>query len=46
MVIGRSVAFGREEREEKCSAFGLLLLKLKCRSGGECWLICASLWPQ
>lgn len=46
MVIGRSVAFGREEREKKPSAFGLLLLKYKCRSEGACWLICANLWPQ
>lgn len=46
MVIGRSVAFGREEREKKHFPFGLLLLKHKCRSGGACWLICASLWPQ
>lgn len=31
---------------EKCSAFGLLLLKHKCRTGGACWLISPSLWPQ
>lgn len=46
MVIGRSEAFGREEREKKPSAFGLSLLKHKCRSEGVCWLICANLCPD
>lgn len=46
MVIGRSVAFVREERKKKPSAFGLLLLNHKRRSGGVWWLICASLWLQ